>query len=527
MANPEEHSEHRARTLIHDEPIALVDIETTGSLAVQSRITEIAIIGMTGPRVDFRWQSLVNPQCPIPSAITHLTGIDDALVATAPAFTQIAGEVADRLEGRLFVAHNVRFDYTFIRSEFWRLGVRWQRPTLCTVRLSRRLFPRQARHSLDAVISSHGFQCDQRHRAMGDTEVLRQFWQLILGRFPGRLLDTAVAALRAQPQAPAQIDADTIAAIPQAPGVYELRSQDATLLYVGKSQNMRSRVVQHFAGSHRDEKSARLAAQTHSITFSQTAGELGALLLEARRVREAAPVYNRKLRTRQAFSWIVDPQSGIPRLTQLDWTTAGFQGVYGAFRTAAGARKALKSVVRAWALCEQVLGLTKSTGGACFASQIGKCRGACTGLESRQTHQLRFLTAISAWRMPAWPHSDAVGIIERGPGGTGDVIVVDRWQWLGTLSFPTETEAVDEGMIRARCAELLGRRNLTPSPFELEEYQILREHWAGIRGRLRIIDLASPHGSDRCVHRGVAPPTIAADDAADPPGPFSSMSAVR
>ena len=170
-----------------DSPVAFVDIETTGCAPGTHRVIDVAVIGVTGSTVDFEWQSLVNPGVHVPAGITALTGIDNDMLADAPPFERIASELRERLEGRVFVAHNVRFDYGFIRREFAALGDSWCSPNLCTVRLSRALYPDMPRHNLDAVMERHGIVIENRHRAMPDAQALLAFWRKVApcGRVTG------------------------------------------------------------------------------------------------------------------------------------------------------------------------------------------------------------------------------------------------------------------------------------------------------------------------------------------------------
>src|SRR6202041_401200 len=156
--------------------LAFVDLETTGGDAARHRITEVAVVRVQNGELADEWSSLVNPECPIPAHTAAFTGISDDMVAAAPRFAEIAAEVLRRLQGAVFVAHNARFDYSFLRSEFRRLDMPFSTKILCTVKLSRRLFPEHVRHNLDAVMERHGLVCSARHRALGDAQVLRDFW---------------------------------------------------------------------------------------------------------------------------------------------------------------------------------------------------------------------------------------------------------------------------------------------------------------------------------------------------------------
>ena len=152
--------------------LVFIDLETTGANPVIDRITEIGLITVEDGETT-RWSTLVNPQRAIPAFIQGLTGIDNAMVADAPTFAEVAGELRARLQGKLFIAHNARFDYGFVKNEFKRLGQRFQTDVLCTVRLSRKLYPEHHKHNLDSLISRHDLKADDRHRALADAELIR------------------------------------------------------------------------------------------------------------------------------------------------------------------------------------------------------------------------------------------------------------------------------------------------------------------------------------------------------------------
>jgi DNA polymerase-3 subunit epsilon len=281
---------------LFDAPLAIVDVETTGAHPVYDRVTEIAVIEAEGGEITSQWSTLVDPETTIPAAIQALTGITDAMVAGAPTFGGLAEGLYERLAGRVLVAHNARFDYSFLRHEFERAGLRFTARTLCTVKLSRRLYPQHARHNLDAVMARHNLACSARHRALGDAEVV---WQFLLSAGAERgeeALAHAARLVAKQPTLPAHIDRSIIDAIPDEPGVYLFHGEGGAPLYVGKSVAMRTRVLSHFADDVRSTKEMQLAREVRTIEWQRTAGELGALLREAELVTQLLPVYNRRLR---------------------------------------------------------------------------------------------------------------------------------------------------------------------------------------------------------------------------------------
>jgi DNA polymerase-3 subunit epsilon len=188
-----------------DAPLAIVDVETTGAHPAWDRVTEIAVVEVADGEVRSEWSTLVNPGTRIPPAIQALTGITDDMVAAAPAFEDLAPGLYERLEGRVFVAHSARFDYGFLRHEFERAGLRFQARTLCTVKLSRRLYPEQARHNLDSLIERHHLQCSARHRALGDAQAVWQFLRVAAEERGSEAVAQAAGQLSRLPALPAHI----------------------------------------------------------------------------------------------------------------------------------------------------------------------------------------------------------------------------------------------------------------------------------------------------------------------------------
>ena len=199
--------------------IAVVDLETTGTAAASDGITEIGIVRILNGEVIEEWSSLVNPQTTIPPEIQALTGITDAMVRNAPTFAELAGDVLTRLEGHLFVAHNARFDYGFIKNAFRRHGVPFSAEVLCTVRLSRKLYPQYSQHNLDSLIARHGLNAPGRHRAMGDARMAWQFMQTAAREHSADVVMAATKSLLKMPSLPPQLDPGALDALPDGPGV--------------------------------------------------------------------------------------------------------------------------------------------------------------------------------------------------------------------------------------------------------------------------------------------------------------------
>jgi len=242
--------------------LAIVDIETTGSNSERDRITEIGIKTLLDGQESV-WESLLDPQTFIPHHIQRLTGITPDMLAGRPTFDDLALQIKQELEGKIFVAHNARFDYGFINAAFKRLDVDFRPKVLCTVKLSRLLFPTQSRHNLDSIVAAHGLNVTARHRALGDADLLLQFWRVCEQTFgPARLLE-AVYELVGSVSLPPNICQPAIDAIPDTPGCYIFYGERHAPLYIGKSISMRTRVMSHFQSALSVRKEMKLFQQVH------------------------------------------------------------------------------------------------------------------------------------------------------------------------------------------------------------------------------------------------------------------------
>ena len=456
-------------------PVACVDLETTGGTAAQHRVIEVGIVLLDDGVVVEEWSSLVNPGQRIPPSIESFTGITNEMVADAPCFDDLRSEVRARLDGRLFVAHNARFDYGFVRNEFRRLGEKFSAPVLCTVRLSRALFAEHNRHNLDVLIERWGLECGQRHRALGDAAVLPSLLAAFEDAVGAVRVQEVADASRYESRLPPHLPPDLADDLPECPGVYLFRGEGGVMLYVGKSRNLRSRVLDHFSAGHRSSKEAKLAQQVRAVEWIETGGELGALLLESRMVKDLAPAENRRLRKPAGVHCVrLEEREGAlrPRVEPLtpDDLESGTEA-YGPFRSERDAWRALEGKAREAGLCLKVMGLEPGPG-SCFALQINRCRGACVGREPPGLHDARLRLALASLRLRSWPFAGPVGIRERVADGPGTLLhVVDRWQHIGTARDETEVVELlrssgerafdpDSYRIVARCLERIQPRDL-------------------------------------------------------------------
>lgn len=429
--------------------ITFLDIETTGATPLKDRITEIALVRFENGVEVARWQTLVNPQVPIPAFIQKLTGITNDMVMQAPVFSEIAGELAAYLDGSVMAAHNARFDHGFLKSEFRRLGHVLRQRVLCTVKLSRLLYPAYRSHSLDALMQRHQLVTDARHRAMGDVELMIGFIAAAQQELGLKRLQEAASMIIKRPSLPAHIDHVFVDEIPESPGVYLFYGETKLPLYIGKSVNLRDRVMSHFSADHTATKEMRISQEIREIEWIQTAGELGALLLESKLIKQRQPIYNRQLRReRQLCAWqIAATPDALPlmRLMREDEIEAGILGdLVGPFKTKKQAVEVLRQIAEAHELCPKLLGL-ESGKGACFASQLKRCRGVCVGKESAAMHYLRLQQALAAHRLKMWPFASKIGIHEYDEQtGNSALHVFDQWCHVATLNSEAELEAIRE-----------------------------------------------------------------------------------
>lgn len=469
---------------MYDEPVAFLDLETTGATAHADRITEIGIVsagpGLAGAE---EWSTLVNPGIRIPPAIESLTGITNAMVAEAPPFEALAGELLQRLDGRLLVAHNAPFDYGFLRNAFERAGIAFRCRVLCTVRLSRRLFPGERRHNLDSIMARHGIACEARHRALADARVLHGFAEALRSAPGEAAVIQAVQGLLRAPNLPPGLDPGDLDRIPEAPGTYIFEDEAGSTLYVGKSVRLRSRILSHFTSGRRVAKDMRIAQQVRHVRWQETGGELGALLAEARLVKRLTPVYNRLLRRNDdlcALHW--NPLSSAPPslVSAADIDFGATRDLYGLFRSRTAALRALREIAEANGLCPRLLGLEKPGRGPCFSHQLRKCRGACCGRETPAAHGLRLANALYRLRLASWPFPGPMGVRETSPSGRTWVHVVDRWCYLGSVESEADLH------------DALESRRERPA-FDLDTWQLLVKWLGQRRGELDLIELpASP-----------------------------------
>lgn len=462
-----------------DRPLVFLDLETTGASPSFDRITEIGLVEVDRGEFVGEWSTLVNPGRGIPTNIQQLTGITDAMVASAPPFSELATALHRRLEGKVLVAHNARFDHGFLSSEFRRTGMRYQPEILCTVKLSRKLFPQHPRHNLDSVIERHGLVCHHRHRALGDAQVLWQFTREIhIDPGPDAVRE-AVDNLLRKPALPPGLPPNALDDLPESPGVYVFYGENNVPLFAGKAMNLSSRVFSHFSGESRSGRDRKLAAEVTSVEWHAASGELGTLIKHAQLIRTLGPIQNRRARQVDdhcAIQW--DPVDGPNPPSLVDIGDVGFGnagGFYGLFRSRRVALNAMRELADSHGLCHIATGLERSKG-PCLGRRLNRCKGTCVGEESALAHAMRMTQALQPLRMQEWPFPGRVGIREQDSvAGRSEIHVFDRWRHLG--SYDSQGD-LDEA--------LMARQE--PS-FDFDTYKLLRKFLRDLPRWVEVVEL--------------------------------------
>ncbi len=457
-----------------EEPLVFIDLETTGANFAVDRIIEIGLIEVDQNGVR-EWSSLVDPQQPISGFITGLTGIDTAMTATAPRFAELAPALLERLQGRLLVAHNARFDYGFLKREFARLGIAFRSRSLCTVKLSRQLFPQHHRHSLAVLIERHGIHVDARHRALADARVLWDVWQCWSASLSPDAVWAAVPDIVGHVELPPHLDPALADDLPESAGAFAFYDGDGKLLHSARSANVRRQVLGLLAPARWE---STLVRATRRIEWRECAGEFGARLNDIAFSRAQRPLpaelYTWRLHERAPGDFRPELVAAVPENFVIG------QDDYGLYTSRREALLALRKLAEANHLCFSLLGLGDAAEGKpCVAFRQRACRGACVGKESPALHGARLQAALARIRLQHWPHAGIVRYIERDEFGLReDHHLFDHWRWLGSVANAADIPA----HLTAAIAD-------APAAFDPEIYRVLNRFTQS--GKIRPVALDS------------------------------------
>jgi DNA polymerase-3 subunit epsilon len=271
---------------------AILDTETTGGKPIDDRITEIAIFIHNGKRVVESFSTLINPCRKIDPFVSGMTGITNEMVADAPKFEEVAQKIWELTEGKIFVAHNARFDYGMLRNEYRRLGKIFTRKQLCTVKLARKIIPGMQSYSLGKLCDDIGIKLNNRHRAYGDAEATVLLFEKLLLNDRKEVIRTELNEGLEDNILPPNINRSKVEHLPEEPGVYYFLDQSQKVIYIGKSSNIYKRVISHFSNDIKTEKGARMKERIHEISYQLTGSELVAMLVESDEIKRKMPEFN-------------------------------------------------------------------------------------------------------------------------------------------------------------------------------------------------------------------------------------------
>ena len=272
---------------------AIVDIETTGGFPQQHGITEIAIVLHNGTEIQGKYETLINPHQPIPPFVINMTGITDAMVAVAPSFETVAPNIYNLLKDRVFVAHNVNFDYSFVKHHLQQAGFTLQTPKLCTIRLSRKVFPGFRKYGLGHLCRELGIGIENRHRAYGDALATSRVLDLVLQNNGLLLVKEMLKKENKNQLLPANLPEDQVKQLPEQPGIYYFHDVKGKVIYVGKAKNLKKRVVSHFTGLDTSKKRQDFLRGIHMITHTVCPSEFIACLMESVEIKRLWPIHNK------------------------------------------------------------------------------------------------------------------------------------------------------------------------------------------------------------------------------------------
>jgi DNA polymerase-3 subunit epsilon len=372
---------------------SVIDIETTGGNATHNKIIEIAVVVHDGQKALKKWESLINPETYIPSGITELTGITQEMVANAPKFHEIAKELIEITESTIFVAHNVRFDYSFIRSAFNDLGYTFTRKLLCTIQLSKKIFPELPSYGLSAISKNLHLPNPDRHRAMGDAITTARLLEKIFQKAnASEIINDLINLGIKESKLPNNLSLKDIQSLPDSCGVYYFKDENGIIIYVGKSKNIQKRVASHFTDY--TEKASKLQRLVYEIDFEETGSELISLILESYQIKALMPEVNKAQRAKiyqyVLFSYLnkqgylcfdTKPKKEIKKNKNIE--------ILSEYSKITMAKSRLAAQRQEFNLCDHLLEGDLLFGNPCFRYQVRQCKGACCQKETAELYNER------------------------------------------------------------------------------------------------------------------------------------------
>ncbi|MEY5046633.1 MAG: hypothetical protein RL713_1858 [Bacteroidota bacterium] len=373
---------------------AIVDIETTGGNAGSGSITEIAIIISDGKSILDSYTTLVNPLQPIPLFIEKLTGINDEMVSKAPTFSEIAKEVHELLQDKIFVAHNVNFDYSFIAHQLNQQGYRFNARKLCTVRLSRKVFEDLPSYSLGNLCRSLDIHVKNRHRAMGDAAATTELFHRIFEADRGLLIKSMLKKGSGDEYLPIHLSSEDLEQMPDRPGIYYFHDAKGKIIYVGKAKRLRKRVISHFSNNDVSKRKQDLMRMVHKISFKESGNELMMSVMESIEIKRIWPLFNRsqkKFENRFGICSYVD-QRGVLRLGIVK--KKKHLVLHTSFPYQLDGMRLLNKLAREHKLCPKMCFLQLETVD-CVGQEEDFCEGICSNTEKVERYNKKVTKVIA------------------------------------------------------------------------------------------------------------------------------------
>ncbi len=423
---------------------AIVDIETTGNYTQRNKITEIAIYIYNGEKIVNKFHSLINPESIIPPYISSLTGITNQMVENAPKFYEVAKTIYQLLDKKIFVAHNVNFDYNFIRQEFKYLGGDFQARKLCTVRLARKILPGLPSYSLGNLARQLNIEINSRHRAFGDAEATVKVFEILQASDKDGHIEQSLKKNSYEASLPPNLPREQFEHLPEEPGVYYFFDIKGKVIYVGKAKNIRKRVKSHFTPGSETTQKQHMFREIHGISYELCGNELVSLLFENYEIKRLWPLYNQaqKRVTWNYGIYLYEDQRGYKRFSISRTHIAGRPIVL--FKSLNEARNFLKNKTDEFELCPKLTGLQKSPG-SCFDYRIHKCYGACLGEEKPARYNKRVNKVLQSFSQ----ENLSAAII--GPGRNREessVVWIEQGKYLGFGFYDNQAEILHSSQLK-------------------------------------------------------------------------------
>ncbi len=416
---------------------AIVDIETTGGYAAANGITEISIHLHDGTGVTEIYETLINPGQPIPYYIQSMTGITDKMVAGAPRFEEVAEKIYSLLHDRIFIAHNVNFDYSFVKGHLKDAGFDLNVKKLCTVRLSRKIFPGLPSYSLGKLCRAMGITITDRHRAGGDTAATVKLFQLLLQHDKEEHIVKSLRRNSKESILPPNVPKEDFENLPYTPGVYYFHNAKGKVVYVGKANNIRYRVNSHFSNNSESRQKQNFMQHVHHISYQPCGTELMACILESAEIRKRWPVFNSSQKRWEDVYGIYqyEDQNGYLRLA-IDKNRKRLHPVY-SFHYLVDGHAIIRKLIRDHSLCPKLCFMQKDPG-PCEGVQEGYCKGACEHQEDAATYNKRVQQACAILqRQPSF------AIVDKGLNGDDQsCILVLEGKFYGMGYLPARTTII-------------------------------------------------------------------------------------